>query len=92
MYVCICHPITDKQIKQVLDDGAKTTAAVFRHFGHKVKCGKCVPYVRGMVEEHRETQRTAGGCGGGCGGCGCGGEPAHEAANDVEYAYGMAAE
>ncbi|HYG91028.1 MAG TPA: (2Fe-2S)-binding protein [Azospirillum sp.] len=88
MYVCICHPITDKQIKQVLVEGAQTTAAVFRHFGHKVQCGKCVPYVRGMVEEHCEANHT-GGCGGDCGQCGCG-EP--KASNDAEYAYGIAAE
>ena len=92
MYVCICHPITDKQIKQVLQDGAQTTAAVFRHFGHKVQCGKCVPYVRGMVEEHREAART-GGCGGKCGQC-QNHDHAHEAdpANDADYAYGVAAE
>lgn len=89
MYVCICHPITDKQIRQVLEDGAQTTAAVFRHFGHKVQCGKCVPYVRGMVEEHRETQQ-AGGCGGNCGGCG---NREAEPANDTpDFAYGVAAE
>lgn len=94
MYVCICHPITDKQIKQVLDDGAQTTAAVFRHFGHKVQCGKCVPYVRGMVEEHRETKRT-GGCGGNCGQCGNHDHEIHQhqpANTDADYTYGVAAE
>ena len=91
MYVCICHPITDKQIKQVLQDGAQTTAAVFRHFGHKVQCGKCVPYVRGMVEEHRETHRA--GCGGNCGNCRNHDAVHPEPANtDGDYAYGVAAE
>lgn len=87
MYVCICHPITDKQIKQVLDDGASTTAAVFRHFGHKVQCGKCVPYVRDMVDEHRHAKA-------GCNGCGkCKNHQHHDdAANDDAMAYGMAAE
>ena len=88
MYVCICHPITDKQIKQVLKDGAHTTASVFRHFGHKVRCGKCVPYVRDMVREHTEAQH-AGGCGGNCGNCQNHG---NAAANDADYAYGVAAE
>lgn len=93
MYVCICHPITDKQIKQALADGAQTTAAVFRHFGHKVQCGKCVPYVRSMVAEHNEPARAGGGCGG-CGSCGCGAAEAAgtDAVNDAEYAYGVAAE
>ncbi|WP_084536640.1 (2Fe-2S)-binding protein [Azospirillum halopraeferens] len=69
MYVCICHAFTDKQVKKALEGGARTTAAVYRTLGHKVQCGKCVPYVRGMVEEHR--QETFGTCAGGgnCGGC-----------------------
>ncbi|WP_448189071.1 (2Fe-2S)-binding protein [Azospirillum sp. sgz301742] len=87
MYVCICHPITDKQIRQVLNDGAQTTAAVFRHFGHKIQCGKCVPTVRDMVAEHREEKRT--GCGGNCGDCK---NSETEVANDTGYAYGVAAE
>lgn len=88
MYVCICHPITDKQIRQVLQGGAQTTAAVFRHFGHKVRCGKCVPYVRDMVVEHRE-EKHADGCGGNCSTCGC---HETEASNDTDFAYGVAAE
>lgn len=87
MYVCICHPITDKQIRQVLQDGAQTTAAVFRHFGHKVQCGKCVPYVRDMVVEHREEKHA--GCGGNCGQCS---NSETEVANDADYVYGVAAE
>ncbi len=89
MYVCLCHPITDKQIKQTLVNGAQTTAAVFRHFGHKVQCGKCVPSVRAMVEEHRNTEHGKAKCGGDCGSCGCG---EAKPSNDVQYAYGIAAE
>lgn len=97
MYVCICHPITDKQIKRVLEDGAQTTAAVLKRLEHKIQCGKCVPYVRAMVNEHKEEHRA-----GGCTGCGqCGKhevhtpEPANQPANQeapAAYAYGVAAE
>lgn len=86
MYVCICNPMTEKQVKQVLGLGVDTAAGVFRHFGHKVRCGKCVPYLREMVDDHKQQQA-------GCNGCGkChGGEHANEDAPDT-VAYGVAAE
>lgn len=61
-------------------------AGVFRHFGHKVRCGKCVPYLREMVDDHKQQQA-------GCNGCGkChGGEHANEDAPET-VAYGVAAE
>lgn len=86
MYVCICNPMTDKQIRQVLESGARTTGEVFRHFGHKVQCGKCVPTVRGMVEEHHEAHRAA--CGGNCGNC----QNRKPANTDGDYEYAVAAE
>jgi bacterioferritin-associated ferredoxin len=66
MYVCLCHGFTDRQVRSAVSEGgAGSTAQVFRHFEAKPRCGKCVPFVRELVEE------TKGGCGGG-GGCPCG--------------------
>ncbi|MGQ9367295.1 (2Fe-2S)-binding protein [Azospirillum sp. ST 5-10] len=88
MYVCVCHAFTDKQVKKALNEGARNTAGVYKSLGHKVQCGKCVPYVRGMVEEHR--QATFGLCSGGgdCGGC----DHDHPANEEAAVAYGIAAE
>lgn len=60
MYVCVCHAFTEKHVKQALDKGAHSTAAVYRTLGHIVQCGKCVPMVRDMVKDH---------CAGQCGSC-----------------------
>lgn len=86
MYVCICNPMTDKQVKQVLGQGVNSAAGVFRHFGHKVQCGKCVPYVRDMVDAHKHEQKACSGCGK------ChGSQHANEDAGP-DIAYGVAAE
>ncbi len=52
MYVCICSAFTEKHVHQALANGAGSTAAVFRHLGHQVQCGKCVSMVRDMVADH----------------------------------------
>lgn len=52
MYVCICSAFNEKKVQQAIEDGARTTASVFRHLGHTVQCGKCVPMVRDMVRSH----------------------------------------
>lgn len=81
MYVCVCHALNDKQVTKALENGARTPASVFRHFGCQVQCGKCVPTMRQMAADH------GSGC---CGGCAT---PAQlEPANADAYAYGVAAE
>ncbi len=77
MYVCICHALNDKKVKAALSDGATTPAAVFRHHGCQVQCGKCVPTVRAMAADHRAT---------------CAQNRAQAASQDHVPAYGVAAE
>lgn len=56
MYVCICHALNDKQVSKALDNGAHNPASIFRHHGCQVQCGKCVPVMREMVQDHRARQ------------------------------------
>lgn len=51
MYVCICHGLTDRKIREAISRGSTTAAAVYRHCGVTPKCGKCLPMVRQMVDE-----------------------------------------
>ncbi|ASJ95570.1 MULTISPECIES: bacterioferritin-associated ferredoxin [Shewanella] len=41
MYVCLCHAITDKQIKEAVDQGDMSLADVKRRLGVGNQCGKC---------------------------------------------------
>ncbi|QQP91177.1 (2Fe-2S)-binding protein [Skermanella sp. TT6] len=62
MYVCICHGFTEKKVKQALTDGVCSAAGFFTCMGCKPQCGKCVPYVRQMVTDHRNTLACANTC------------------------------
>lgn len=85
MYVCICHALNDKQVKQALDSGARTPASVFRHYDRQIQCGKCVSTMRSMAAEH---------CANRCPTCPNTATPLPVAANaDGEaFEYGIAAE
>lgn len=55
MYVCLCHVITERQVRSAIQDGGAGTAAeVYRHFECQPRCGKCVPMVKEMVKESRD--------------------------------------
>ena len=62
MYVCLCHGVTDRQVRTAIEEGGAGSAAeVYRHFSCAPRCGKCVPFVRDMVR----SSRCAGECGDG---------------------------
>lgn len=62
MYVCLCHGFTDGDVRKALDGGCRSVAAVYRHLADRPQCGKCVPDVRGMVNEHRAGNAGGGAC------------------------------
>lgn len=53
MWVCICHGIRCRDVKDAADDGASRAVDVFRKFEVKVRCGKCVPTMRNLLCEDR---------------------------------------
>lgn len=86
MYICICHALNDKKVKVALSSGATTPASVFRHYECQVQCGKCVPMMRAMADDHRTA--PVGAC------IACPSQHASHAANNdaAAPAYGIAAE
>lgn len=50
MYICICKSITDKDIKQALNDGAKTTKDLSEQLGVIRQCGRCAQSVKKIVK------------------------------------------
>jgi bacterioferritin-associated ferredoxin len=56
MYICLCHGFTDGDVRGAIRQGCRSVAAVYRHLADRPQCGKCVPDVRCMLHEHRETQ------------------------------------
>ncbi len=51
VYICLCKGITDKQIKQCVNNGATSFKQVRRELGVATQCCKCVPEARAIVDD-----------------------------------------
>lgn len=49
MFLCVCNALNDKMVRQAVADGARSCASVFGQFGCRPQCGKCIPYIRQMI-------------------------------------------
>lgn len=52
MYVCICHAITDSDIREVIDRGARSLLEVQCCLPVAGCCGRCEAAAREVVDEH----------------------------------------
>ena len=52
MYVCVCHGVTERQIRKAADQGACTVAALEQTLGVGAGCGTCVPMAREVLAAH----------------------------------------
>ena len=50
MYVCLCQAVTDRQIKEFVNDGAGTFEDVFKELGVASQCGKCSQLAQNIIE------------------------------------------
>lgn len=46
MFVCVCHALNDKSIKDAFDAGSTTVEDVFSFHSCKAKCKICIPEIR----------------------------------------------
>ncbi len=60
MYVCLCHGVTDRQIRELVDEGASSLGDVQRQLPVGSCCGRCVDSAHRLIDEHRS--RTAACC------------------------------
>jgi bacterioferritin-associated ferredoxin len=51
MYVCLCNPVTDRQIRLAVDDGARTLGDLRERLGVATCCGKCAGCARSVLRE-----------------------------------------
>jgi bacterioferritin-associated ferredoxin len=60
MYVCVCNAVTDREVGQAIDAGARTRTEVTRACGAGGDCGACHAMIEGMLEVRECTgERTA---------------------------------
>ena len=54
MYVCICHSITDKDIKRSINQGAKSLHDLKAMTGCATGCGSCADYAEELIQNYKE--------------------------------------
>ena len=51
MFACICHAVTDDQVRDAIDLGATTVDAVATVTHACTGCGSCQEYIEDLIEE-----------------------------------------
>lgn len=52
MYICVCHAVTDSQIRDLVDQGATSLSQVQCKVPVAGCCGRCEPTAREVIDEH----------------------------------------
>lgn len=60
MYVCICKAVTDRQIRQAIELGARSLSDLKESLGVATGCGKCAPCARAILREELQTAPDVG--------------------------------
>lgn len=58
MYVCICHGITDRQVREAIDRGARKLRDLRQELGLCTDCGKCGPCARELLQASAVADET----------------------------------
>jgi bacterioferritin-associated ferredoxin len=53
LYICICHAVTERQLKECARSGAKSLDEVAFHLGVGTGCGRCRECASGVLREVR---------------------------------------
>ncbi len=51
MYVCLCHAVTDREIRDKVAEGATSVEAVMGCTGAGTRCGGCRPAIAALVQQ-----------------------------------------
>jgi bacterioferritin-associated ferredoxin len=61
MYVCLCHAISDREIRaRCASSTACSVAQIYLARGVAPKCGKCVATMRALIAESRKMVEANG--------------------------------
>jgi len=58
VYVCICHAVTDREIRACIAQGAGSLRELRAELNVGTQCGKCACHVRALLNE----EKSAGNC------------------------------
>ncbi len=60
MYVCVCQAVTDRQIREAAQGGARTLKDLRRDLGVTRDCGRCASCARDCLQEAHACQGKPG--------------------------------
>lgn len=60
MYICVCKAVSDKRIRQLVDEGATSMRELKQCLGVGSQCGKCVPAAQQLLSDSLPKQREFG--------------------------------
>ncbi len=58
MYVCICHGVTDQQIREVAQNGCRSVAELTMRTGAGASCGSCLDAAAGLLEQAHDDRQA----------------------------------
>ena len=53
MYVCLCHGVTDRKIREAADNGVTSMRQLGKELGVGTQCGRCACTARQILRESR---------------------------------------
>ncbi|MBD9370205.1 (2Fe-2S)-binding protein [Xanthomonas sp. XNM01] len=53
MYVCICNGVTDRQIREAVENGCSSVSELTMRTGCGATCGSCLDMAAGMIDDMR---------------------------------------
>lgn len=54
MYLCVCHALNDRRVREAVENGGGTVGSVFRSLGIKPRCTRCLPFIKSTVKAVRQ--------------------------------------
>lgn len=58
MYVCVCNAVTDKAIKQAVQQGHDSFEAIQCELSVGTCCGRCKPFAYELIDQYLEKSST----------------------------------
>ncbi|MGP9831776.1 bacterioferritin-associated ferredoxin [Marinobacter sp. NSM] len=53
MYVCLCHGVTDREIREAAEEGVSSMRQLGKQLGVGTQCGRCACAAREILRESR---------------------------------------
>lgn len=60
MYICVCQAVTDRQIREAAQGGARTLKDLRRDLGVTRDCGRCASCARDCLQEVHGNDKKMG--------------------------------